>query len=504
MYKRLIAAVALAAGGWAAADDEAAVLDDLTRVKEIRTGRVSSAQEDLTRNQDNDPIEAGQTLVLADLTGPGVITHIWCTVASKDPMYSRSLVVRIYWDGADKPSVEAPLGDFFAVGNGASAEVDSAVVNVTADGKSRSCYWRMPFHKSAKITVTCESRQYRADSFYYYVDYEKHASLPADTVYFHARYHQSHPARTGPYVVLDTAEWTPAARGHFVGVVYSALLTDIGWFGEGDDRFYIDREKTPSLSGTGTEDYFNDAWGFREFCRPYFGVPVFDGYLPGDRVTAYRWHLKDPVAFHEALRFEFEHFGSIFNEALEFKGQFFERSDWLSSVAFWYQTPVATFREPIERFEIRTPPYKVLRPSDMRAVAKPEGGLTITPESFAFLPGADPAALEVTFDVAQEGRYQINALLTRSFLGGRYQIVLNGRPVGPVRDFQFNGQEVYWDKLDLHDLGPGSHLLRFESLGPSPHARTIVPPVSGMALAGLALMRLEDIDGYNGVTSRLR
>lgn len=484
--------------------DDTELLEGITQAKPFVSRRVSSAKEDLSRNLDSRPIEAGQTLTLAELQGPGVITHLWCTVASKDPFYSKSLVLRIYWDGHDKPSVEVPLGDFFAVGNAASAEVNSSVINVTAGGRSRSSYWRMPFQKSAKVTVTCESKQFRTDSFYYYLDWEEHASLPAGSLYFHARYNQDFPAKTGDYVVLDTEKlFDGPVSGQFAGVVYSAILTDIGWFGEGDDRFYVNGERYPSLSGTGTEDYFNDAWGFREFCRPYFGVPVFDGYMPGDRVTAYRWHLRDPVTFTRSLKFCFEHYGSIFTPQLEFKGQFHERADWLSSVAFWYQSTPGEFKDSIDRLDRRLAPYRVIPADHMKAVAVPDTGLTQTAEAITFLPGNEEASLEVTFDLNQPGRYQINALMTHSFLGGLYQLLLDGNPIGPVQDFQFNGQDTFWHKLDLHDLEPGAHVLRFESRGASPNKRSLVPSANAMALESLILLRLEDLDGYRQVLERV-
>ncbi|MFH1743735.1 MAG: glycoside hydrolase family 172 protein, partial [bacterium] len=251
-------------------------LDGLIQIQPYEARRSSSANEDLHSNGDGRAIAAGETLVLAELEGPGIISHIWTTVGSSDPFASRSLVLRMYWDGAEHPSVQAPLGDFYGVGHGASRNFVSQPVAVSGDGRSRNCYWRMPFRKSAKVTVTNESSEYRCDSLYYQVDWQKHDTLPEDMPYFHAQYRQDMPAKPGDYTILETE-----GRGHYVGTVYSAHQVELGWFGEGDDRFYIDGEPLPSLRGTGTEDYFGDAWGFREFSTPYIGVSLWEGYFPG-------------------------------------------------------------------------------------------------------------------------------------------------------------------------------------------------------------------------------
>ena len=236
-------------------DESLAALDALYRPQQFRTLRDSSSADDLNSNADSRSIEVGGTLVVAELEGPGIITHMWFTVASADPFYGRSLVLRIYWDGADKPSVETPLHDFFALGHGARVSYRSIPVTVESWGRSLNCFWRMPFRKSAKITVTNESDKYRTDSFYYHINWQKHEKLPKDTMCFHARYRQAMPAQPGDYVFLETT-----GRGNYVGTVYSAQMVELGWFGEGDDRFWVDGEEYPSIRGTGTEEYF-DSYG---------------------------------------------------------------------------------------------------------------------------------------------------------------------------------------------------------------------------------------------------
>src|SRR5690606_34015147 len=134
----------------------------------------------------------------------GVITHIWCTIGSEDPLYPRNLVLRIYYDGAEHPSVEAPLGDFYAAGHGTMVDVNSIPISNNSYGRSRNSYWQMPFQRSARVTVSNESDTFRCGSFYYYLDWKQVPSLPEDTPYFHARYRQEHPAQPGDYTILDT------------------------------------------------------------------------------------------------------------------------------------------------------------------------------------------------------------------------------------------------------------------------------------------------------------
>ncbi|GAG50381.1 unnamed protein product, partial [marine sediment metagenome] len=224
---------------------------------------------------------------------------------------------------------------------------------------ARTCYWRMPFRKHIKVTVTNESPVYPVADFYYYLDWQQHESLPDDTTYFHAAYHQSMPAEKGHYTILDTK-----GAGHYVGTVYSVQQVELGWFGEGDDFIYIDGSETPQLRGTGTEDYFNDAWGFREFSTPFHGVSLYEGRHPGDRVTAYRWHIMDPITFKKSLRVMIEHRGSVMDETAPVDEAKLvgseERPDWVSSVGFWYQYPPATITEPLPPAEKRTAPYRVL------------------------------------------------------------------------------------------------------------------------------------------------
>ncbi len=471
------------------------LLSNLADPQSFVARRSSSANEDLNKNGDAKSVAKGETLVLADLEGPGEITHIWCTLGAHDPFAPRSLVVRMYWDGAEKPSVEAPLGDFFGVGHGAMVDFTSLPVAVGSHGRARNCYWKMPFRKSARITLTNESEEWDLDSFYYYVDWRKVESIADDAPYFHARYRQATPAQPGDYTILDTT-----GKGHYVGTVYSVMQMENGWFGEGDDRFFVDGEEYPSLSGTGTEDYFNDAWGFRQFSTPFYGVSLWDGYFVGDRVTAYRWHVPDPVSFNTSLKVTIEHRGSIFTDQMGEMGGFIERADWISSVAFWYQNPPTAATEPWTTAKDRIPPYRLIKADTMPFRASPSMLVLRNEGNVIYTPSTDDGAIEFDFEVEQDGHYRIDAFMVHALIGGIYQALLDGEPIGGPRDFCSVGMDILPVKLDVHVLKPGKHTLRFEGRGRSPNARVMARPLgkypNGLGLYYLLLLRLEDMPGF--------
>ena len=469
-------------------------LDRLIVLQNFQSQRASSSNPDLHSNGDAISIAPGQTVVLAELEGPGIITHIWTTVGSIDPFHGRSLVLRIYWDGAEKPSVQAPLGDFFGVGHGAFASFTSAPVSVSSHGRARNCFWKMPFRKSARITVANESPKYETNSFYYYIDWQKREELPEDVLYFHAEYRQAMPAPPGDYTILETV-----GRGHYVGTVYSVQQMETGWFGEGDDRFYIDGEAAPSLRGTGTEDYFGDAWGFRQFSRPWFGVSLWEGYFVGDRVSAYRWHIEDPIAFAKSLKVTIEHRGSVFDDASRQLCSSCERPDWISSVAFWYQQPIKKLSPLLPPAEKRIAPYRVLGVDDLKISAEPAGGLSKQKIGVEYMPLTPDAKISFTFNVEQSGRYQINAFITHSLFSSLYQPFLDGQPLGGVMDLCSSGSDPLWTSFDLHDLQAGEHTLSFEGRGPSPARRSLAPPVYAFSLQYIILLRLQDMQGYHAV-----
>jgi hypothetical protein len=312
-------------------------------------------------NDDFVKIAPGNTITLLDDTGPGIITHIWMTIASPEKYHLKKLVLRMYWDGEASASVEAPVGDFFGLGLGDYFQFESTPLAVAPD-KALNSFFLMPFRKRARITISNEGSA-DVDAFYFNIDYQSlKTDLPPNTMYFHAQYRQATPARgwttqwesNGDPIVNakrnvdgeNNYVWMEATgQGHFVGVTMSVLQNQDGWWGEGDDMFFVDGEKHPSINGTGSEDYFLGAWDFGDhpFSYALFGAPVKGTEFAGSRSSVYRFHLDSPIPFTKSLRATIEH------------GHANHRSDNFYSVAYWYQLePHAAF-PPLPAVEQRLP-----------------------------------------------------------------------------------------------------------------------------------------------------
>ncbi len=310
---------------------------------ELGEGTATNAARDLGRGWKVNPyirIKPGETFTLADITGPGAIQHIWITPQGK----WRDLIIRLYWDGESNPSVECPLGDFFACGWGTYSHVNSLPICVNP-GRAFNCYWEMPFRKSARMTV--ENLTDKESLFFYQIDYTL-TDVDEDAAYFHAQFRRVNPLPYGDvYTIVDGIEgW-----GQFVGCYMCWGQNNNGWWGEGEIKFYMDGDgEFPTICGTGTEDYFCGSYGFQadgkyqEFTTAYAGMPQVirpDGeYSANMRYGLYRWHIMDPVRFEKDLR--------VTMQALGWRsgGRYLPLQDDLSSVAFWYQQePHAPFPE---------------------------------------------------------------------------------------------------------------------------------------------------------------
>lgn len=282
------------------------VPEDLAVKKDYRSFKASSA-DPTGKNGDARHIDPGQTITLADIKGAGRMTHLWITIAAQSEDHLRELVLRMTWDDAATPAVECPIGDFFAQGPAKYVEYHSAPVSVGGQ-MALNCYWPMPFQKHAFITVTNEGQK-PVNAFYYNFDYRLDRKPQKNQGYFHTQYRNYFPAPKGqPLTICDVK-----GQGQFVGTVVTVLANSDGWWGEGDDNFYVDGSTSPQLSGTGSEDYFNGAWDFgHAFQTPYFGVTYYDnanlgGEKRGIQNTVYRWHILDPVPFTKSLLFTLEH-----------------------------------------------------------------------------------------------------------------------------------------------------------------------------------------------------
>jgi hypothetical protein len=313
-------------------------------------------------NGDSWPIAAGATKEVFSSEGPGVITHIWFTIAAESRFHLKEIVLRMYWDGESKCSVEVPVGDFFGLNLGEYSLYQSSFLNCSSV-KALNCYFAMPFRKSARLTVTNEGTQ-PVDDFYSNIDYQLVPSLPERSMYFHAQYRQAAPNtaikfRDGEkevnldgknnYVFAETR-----GRGHLMGVTLGVLQNSDRWMGEGDEMIFIDDDKLPGINGTGSEDYFCGAWDFGgpgaaiPFANLYNGAHLISAAeQAGGRYCLYRWHADNPVTFRKYLKYSIEH------------GHANNRADCFYSVAYWYQTEPFTDFPPLPPAAARNPTLKL-------------------------------------------------------------------------------------------------------------------------------------------------
>jgi hypothetical protein len=310
-------------------------------------GLGSNAARDLGQTWKISPavkIEPKQVYTVAEIEGPGAIQHIWM---SPSPVANnRFSILRFYWDGESEPSVEVPVGDFFASGWGRYGQVSSLAVCANP-ARGYNSYWQMPFRKSARITM--ENMGAEPLILYYQVDYTL-TEIPANTGYFHAQFRRDNPLPyKSDHVILDGVKgW-----GHYVGTYMAWGVHNTGWWGEGEIKFFIDGDsKFPTVCGTGTEDYFcgshdfdvgeGTARHYQEFTTPYSGLSLVirpDGlYDSQQRFSLYRWHIMDPVRFEQDLKVTIQDLG------WRSGGRYLPLQDDISSTAFWYQTePHAPF-----------------------------------------------------------------------------------------------------------------------------------------------------------------
>ena len=283
-------------------------------------------------------LKAGETFELANIEGPGIIKHIWITDGCP---VNRTLVLRIYWEDNDKPSVETPLGDFFASAEYQQYRQLTSIPVCVNPRRAFNCYWEMPFRRRCRITI--ENVYFEDIAVFYQIDYVLD-QVPEDCAYFHAQFRRVNPL---PYKEVYTIVDGIEGKGQYVGTYLFWGVNNDGWWGEGEIKFYMDDDgEFPTICGTGTEDYFCGSWNFdadgayREFCTPYVGMAKVirpDGlYRANQRFSMYRWHIPDPIYFHKNLR--------VTIQALGWRsgGRYLPLQDDISSVAFWYQDKPAT------------------------------------------------------------------------------------------------------------------------------------------------------------------
>jgi hypothetical protein len=345
------------------------MIDNIARLRKVKTKRTSSY--DVTgRNQDAWNINSGETKVLADIKGPGIITHIWMTQRN----HYREVLLKITWDDAEYPSVLCPLGDFFGLGHGIVNSYQSILFSASTRNNNQfnagcalNCYVPMPFRKRARIELINESKD-ESHRQYFYIDYETHDSEDEleGLGYFHTQFHRENPlggwgheirvntpeanivnrertAWENNYVILETK-----GRGQYIGCNLSITNFQGTWWGEGDDMIWVDGYKwPPDLHGTGSEDYFNQAWGMQKnaFLRNGSSIHERD---TGGYQTSYVFHIENPVHFEKEIKATIEH------------GHGNHLCNEVSSVAYWYaekpnpvqEPPSVEKRLPVRRDEI--------------------------------------------------------------------------------------------------------------------------------------------------------
>lgn len=320
---------------------------DIDQPQPYRAARSSSA-EPSGANRDFVSVEPKSDYTVADIKGAGRIVHMWFTIRPKDPNYLHNTRLRIFWDGSETPAVDVPFGDFHALGHGTVRHFHNAFISVEARPKLNhniadpnvagfNSYFPMPYAKGARVVINNTSDK-PIDALYYQIDYQIW-DAPPSPLRFHARYNESTPGPSEPppgypknsdgglnHLVLDTK-----GKGHFLGVVLNIDALTGGWW-EGDDMMWIDGEEKASILGTGTEDYFGGAWGFRqEYASPWHGVTFIERVegrtdWRAGKFTVYRFQEKDPVPFAKSFRMSIE------------RGHANDRRDCpYTSVAYWYQ-----------------------------------------------------------------------------------------------------------------------------------------------------------------------
>ena len=367
---------------------------DLKRLAAINhgtTGRASS-WDTTGRNDDAWNIEPGERRVLADIDGPGTITHLWMT----QPNHYRECLLLFTWDDAEQPSIVCPLGDFFGLGHGIVNSYQSLLFSASTRANNRfnrgcalNAYLPMPFRKHARVELLNEGDETHRQ--YFYIDYE-HGDVAPDAGYLHAEFRRTNPfpgwggdipvnsppaniankerlAWDNNYVILDTT-----GRGHYIGCNLSVTNFQGTWWGEGDDMIWVDGYKwPPDLHGTGSEDYLNQAWGMQDNAFLRNGSSIFEHNTRGYQ-TSYVHHVENPVRFGREIKVTIEH------------GHGNHLCNEMSSVAYWYSDepgparhcPPVRQRLAVKRDNVtdewtqdparQTPSSAIRRSDEMRAV----------------------------------------------------------------------------------------------------------------------------------------
>lgn len=431
--------------------------ESLMNIRDAKFVQVSS-YDTTGGNNDRINIHAGKTAEIFNEEGPGLITRIWITIDSRDPHFLRRILLRMYWDEEETPSVEVPVGDFF----GSPFEYrhySSKNLGMTSGGYY--CYFPMPFNKRARIEVVNDTGQ-EVFAFYYHIGYYQMPSeFDSETGYFHAQWKRDLRTKGEEnYVALNAK-----GKGQFVGLNFSSQSYNTSLFYlEGDEMFYVDGEEFPSVYGTGMEDYFTSGWYFKdgEFAADYHGLVLKDG--EKGRITAYRHHIRDAIPFKDSIKISFEH-GHANEQAVDF-----------STTAFWYQVEP---HSPLEEMPTAGQRIPLRRPVPNGAIEAEEAasGSGFTIEDMSGYGSDWSNNKQVSFKLNEgertsivltdlrEKAYDIDIYATKGEGYGKYEITAINNKSSVKLDA--SGSEILpLDKVTLEDVNveDGKVTLEFEAL----------------------------------------
>jgi hypothetical protein len=287
-------------------------------------------------------IAAGETVILADLMGPGTMRHIWATLPPS-AVALRGVIIRIFWEGQRFPSVELPLGEFFGFAHGATPPFQTALSSVGKQYGMNS-FIPMPFLSRARVELVNETP--KPITFFYQIDYTLGDAHAKDVGLLHAWFHRENPTtQRADFELLPMR----SGRGRFLGAVIGVRPLDTPWWGEGEIKFFLDGDgEFATIVGTGSEDYVGLSWGIEQTPYLYQGANRVDQENATDsgRVSMYRWHVADPIYWNESLRVTMQQIGHRGGSQSieEYMGNLYEREDDWSTATFWYSPDLAPLR----------------------------------------------------------------------------------------------------------------------------------------------------------------
>lgn len=418
-------------------------------------------------------VPAGETIGVANIEGPRAITKLEVRISlagrEQECAALRELALRITWDGEDKPAVWAPLGDFFGTAPGIN-RYRSLPVGMTDEGLYS--YWYMPFSERALVEVTNAGSAPRSLEFTIV-----HAPLsrPINTLgRLHAKWHRDAFLPAEPGRAIDWTMLRTRGRGRFCGVMLHVWNPRGGWWGEGDEKFFVDGEAFPSTFGTGSEDYFGYAWCNPSIFRRAYHNQTFNPRGNRGHVSVNRWHITDSVPFQDSFE------GAIEKYYPNARGTLY------ACTVYWYLAPRG--EDPYEPAPVEERTGYFAEPQAFREPGALEGeklevlhitgGQARTQDMFPFGEGWSSEAhlwwtggkpgdrLVLGLPVALTGRYELKAQLTKARDYGIVRLYLDGGPLGgPVDLFNPSVTPSGAISLGVHELTQGGHRLTVEITG---------------------------------------